>query len=596
MTTFCCALALARCAVALAPAAEAPDYDRQVRPVLAKYCFGCHTPEEAKGDLVMTDFAKFKAGGKRGLAFVAGNASESPMIRMVEGTAKPRMPPKGNPAPGAAEVAVLRAWIDGGAKGPVAVAAAGLKYPIIAPKKSVSPSVTSIAFAPDGKTFAYAKHRTAVLVESDSGSIVREFGPNGGAVTALRFLEGGRLLLVAAGTAGHAGETRIWEVATGKQLHAIRGHADAIYGLAATAKGMRFASAGYDRVIRIWNAPDAPGPALKGHNDAVYALAFSPDGNRLASASGDRTIKLWDVVKGERLDTFSQPLQDQYAVAFRPNGRQVAAAGGDNRIRVWSIGPTGAEGTNKLLHARYAHESPIVQLVYSPDGSLLASSAQDNTVRVWRAGDVTETALLEKQPDWPTALAFFPDNKRLLVGRFDGTLATYDVTTKAKLANIEPKKKPPAAPVVESILPGGIERGKPARLRVRGKNIGAEATKVEIAGGSAKITGTAPGGALLVSATVPPTAARGPVELKVTTPGGSSAKSVLVDDIPQVEETKDNDGAPAQPAATPRSLPIAIWGTLEKRGDVDYHAFAAKKGETVVAELAGRSLGSKIKG
>ena len=33
----------------------------------------------------------------------------------------------------------------------------------------------------------------------------------------------------------------------------------------------------------------------KAHTDAVYALAYAPDGKTLASAGYDRVIRVWDV-------------------------------------------------------------------------------------------------------------------------------------------------------------------------------------------------------------------------------------------------------------------------------------------------------------
>jgi WD40 repeat protein len=56
--------------------------------------------------------------------------------------------------------------------------------------------------------------------------------------------------------------------------------------------------AGYDGVIRIWNAnTGAQLRTLEGHFGRVDALAFTPDGSRLISGAGDTTVLVWDATK-----------------------------------------------------------------------------------------------------------------------------------------------------------------------------------------------------------------------------------------------------------------------------------------------------------
>ena len=48
------------------------SYFKDVRPLLAKNCMGCHRPEKSKGKLDLTTYESFKRGGKEGAGFIAG--------------------------------------------------------------------------------------------------------------------------------------------------------------------------------------------------------------------------------------------------------------------------------------------------------------------------------------------------------------------------------------------------------------------------------------------------------------------------------------------------------------------------------------------
>jgi mono/diheme cytochrome c family protein len=112
-------LSLPLLAALLAPsAAQAVDYVTEVRPILAKSCYSCHGPDRQRGGLRLDDKKRALAGGDTGAAIVPGKSADSLLVRYVAGLEPKRvMPPKGERLP-AEQVAVLRAWIDAGAKWP----------------------------------------------------------------------------------------------------------------------------------------------------------------------------------------------------------------------------------------------------------------------------------------------------------------------------------------------------------------------------------------------------------------------------------------------------------------------------------------------
>jgi mono/diheme cytochrome c family protein len=120
-------LLLFGCTTSIEPAVDAAhqaapeaavDYLRDVKPILAKNCFKCHGPDKQQAKLRLDTAAFMRKGGKTGPAVVAGQSEESRLIDAVTGTGGAvAMPPKTDPL-SKKDIAILRAWIDGGAKAP----------------------------------------------------------------------------------------------------------------------------------------------------------------------------------------------------------------------------------------------------------------------------------------------------------------------------------------------------------------------------------------------------------------------------------------------------------------------------------------------
>jgi WD40 repeat protein len=456
----------------------APDFVRDVLPVFESNCLRCHSAAAQKGGLILDTHEDLLQGGRHGTAIVPGSAEKSRLVGMMEGRVEPRMPPKS--AMRAEDIAVVRAWIEAGAKdSPGAAMTLDARVPRIATAHALSPAVYSLAWSADGRTMMVPGYREVRRVDVTAVRAARRVAaarkasppsPARGAV-ATRSLEGaidlvrsvalsldGWWIAGAGGIPGAGGEVLVWDAETGQESFALKGHRDHVYDAAFNHRSTRLATCSYDRTVRIWDLDTGRAiRVLREHTEAVFAVAFSPDDSWIASGAGDRSIKLWDVRSGRRLLTLTDPADVVTTVAFDPSGR-LSAAGADKTIRTWTFASErpepGATGPSTvvptLVASTLAHNAPILRIAYSPTGAWLASTASDGVVKIWDAKSWKEIRTLERQPDWAQGLSWSPDGTRLAVGRFDGSVAIYDVKTGRRM--LEPVRGPARKPSATEVM------------------------------------------------------------------------------------------------------------------------------------------------
>jgi hypothetical protein len=95
-----------------------PDYEHDIKPILQQRCYSCHSRLKQKSELRLDAGALIHKGGKHGPVIVPGQAGQSPLLQKILSLEEDeRMPPEGKPVP-PEQVALLRRWIDDGARFP----------------------------------------------------------------------------------------------------------------------------------------------------------------------------------------------------------------------------------------------------------------------------------------------------------------------------------------------------------------------------------------------------------------------------------------------------------------------------------------------
>jgi WD40 repeat protein len=112
----------------------------------------------------------------------------------------------------------------------------------------------------------------------------------------------------------------------------------AAWAIACSPNGKLVASGHADSTVRLWDvARGKPVRVLRGHAKDICRVAFSPDANILASGSADGLIKLWNVRAGEELRVLKLQHGAVCSMAIAPNGATLAAGYWDGTIAPWRI-------------------------------------------------------------------------------------------------------------------------------------------------------------------------------------------------------------------------------------------------------------------
>lgn len=118
MARVSCTMCLFLLLAGVAQARQAVDYTRDIKPILKKHCYACHAALKQQGGLRLDTAAAAIKGGESGAAIRRAAAADSLLILRVTSTDEALRMPQEQSRMTAADVALLKAWIDQGAVAP----------------------------------------------------------------------------------------------------------------------------------------------------------------------------------------------------------------------------------------------------------------------------------------------------------------------------------------------------------------------------------------------------------------------------------------------------------------------------------------------
>ncbi len=421
-------------ALALPLCAEPVSFAKQIKPILAKNCVGCHQPQAMQSGLLLTSYEGAKKGGQKGPGFVPGKPDESALVGYLTGDRKPQMPFGGKPL-ASEQIDLVTAWIREGAKddstdgaGPTPTVPSGpITY-------RSAPLVTAMAFSPDGKTMAVSGYHE-ILLTSAEGKLLARLPGKSMRIHGLAFTPDGKALVAVGGDPARWGEVQVWDVASRKQRSSLVSSTDTFYGGGISPDGKLVAAGGgADKSIRLVDIETGKEVRrMDHHEDWVFQTVFGVDGKRLVTVGRDRAAKLTDVATGRFIENVNL-LKEQLTAVVRHPKRDWIAIGGAERIPyLYKMDRPRAmriADDSTLIRKFERQDGPIAALAISGDGGRIAVGSEVGDVRIYNAETGDLVARCSGHAGGTFALQFTPDGAHLVTGGFDGTLRFYDMTGK----------------------------------------------------------------------------------------------------------------------------------------------------------------------
>ncbi len=227
------------------------------------------------------------------------------------------------------------------------------------------------------------------------------------------------------------------EAAGGPLLHALKCRSAEVV---AYSPDGRYLAVGQIAGVTLWETATWMACCKLSHTGEVHDLAWRSDGAVLAvaGAAADASMRrlvarmVDDALAQARAQGQIDPAQEaEIRADLEHSQRQTERSG----VYLWDAAAAIAAGGrhDTPLRALPAHESGARAVAYSPDDRRLVSGGQDGAVHLWDAESGERLRTLKKNGPAVRALAWSMDGQRVMVAGFNGLLEAWDVEAGTRL-------------------------------------------------------------------------------------------------------------------------------------------------------------------
>lgn len=298
-----------------------------------------------------------------------------------------------------------------------------------------------------GRTYMHVPQDLDINLRKEVGSITnfipkrQVFGwkRHVGAVTALRFFpQSGHLLL----SSGADSTVRIWDPYHSRELlRTYQGHSKAVSDICFNRDGGQFASASYDRQIKLWDAETGMVRARFSTGKTPHVVRFNPGHehpHELVAGMSDNKIVQFDTRAGAdpvMVQTYDHHLAPVNTIEFYDDNRRFATTSDDRSVRCWEYGiPVPIKIVAEVAmfpFTRSAKHPSGKWIVYQSSNEIAVYGANDkfraNPKKVFTGHNSAGTAI---------DVSFSPDGQFLASGDTGGQMCFWDWKTKKVIGKL----------------------------------------------------------------------------------------------------------------------------------------------------------------